>query len=334
VVAIAAGQMAQVAAVRLGPTGPFYYSPLFLIMATVFVLLFWSKEGEASKKEQDKGASSLKKEKPTMKEGTEIIMSDPKILCLGIVQSLFEASMYVFVICWSPLMKMAIQSAYGESTTVPYGKIFSCFMAACMLGSTVFGFLSGHQLRIPKLLFMVTGIASLSLALPLKVTSKDASSIGFGEVIGLYTSFLAFEACVGMYFPSIGTLRGALLPDAHRSIIMTLFAVPQNLIVVVVFLLLDHLGHKGSLALASFLLGLAAMTMLWLDYRMLEEEQRRKHIREKFRTGAMRARLLGMAISGFTDCLKKSKTRDAREVALDRSSRESYASFGASSMLY
>lgn len=38
-------------------------------------------------------------------------------------------------------------------------------------------------------------------------------------------AFLAFEACVGMYFPLVGTLRSKYLPDAYRGVIMNLFGI-------------------------------------------------------------------------------------------------------------
>jgi MFS transporter, MFS domain-containing protein family, molybdate-anion transporter len=49
-------------------------------------------------------------------------------------------------------------------------------------------------------------------------------------------SFMVFEACVGLYFPSIGTLRSQYIPEANRSTIMNLFRVPLNFLVVVVLL--------------------------------------------------------------------------------------------------
>lgn len=47
-----------------------------------------------------------------------------------------------------------------------------------------------------------------------------AALAGSTNLAALIASFFAFEACVGMYFPSIGTLRSKIIPDSHRSVIM------------------------------------------------------------------------------------------------------------------
>ena len=57
-----------------------------------------------------------------------------------------------------------------------------------------------------------------------------ATSLGCAAAFGttpatLIAAFFAFEACVGLYFPSMGTLRSQYLPDEHRGVIMNLFQV-------------------------------------------------------------------------------------------------------------
>jgi hypothetical protein len=42
------------------------------------------------------------------------------------------------------------------------------------------------------------------------------------------------QVCCGMYFPSIGTMRGKFVPEEVRSTIMNIFRIGLNLIVVVV----------------------------------------------------------------------------------------------------
>ena len=46
--------------------------------------------------------------------------------------------MYIFVLQWPP----AVKAALGAGVSVPFGKLFSCFMVCCMLGSTTFAYLS------------------------------------------------------------------------------------------------------------------------------------------------------------------------------------------------
>jgi hypothetical protein len=48
--------------------------------------------------------------------------------------------MYIFVLQWPPAIKAAIQaSKFGAAASIPFGTVFSCLMASCLLGSTAFG---------------------------------------------------------------------------------------------------------------------------------------------------------------------------------------------------
>ena len=82
----------------------------------------------------------------------------------------------------------------------------------------------------------------------------------------LAAAFFCFEACVGMYFPSIGTLRSRYVPDSHRSVIMNLFGIPLNLLVISVFLSIKRLGVSGALRVATGALGLATTAAAALVY--------------------------------------------------------------------
>ena len=49
-------------------------------------------------------------------------------------------AMYIFVLQWPPALKAAIQAShFGAGAAIPFGTVFSCFMASCLLGSTAFG---------------------------------------------------------------------------------------------------------------------------------------------------------------------------------------------------
>ena len=117
--------------------------------------------------------------------------------------------MYIFVLQWPP----AVKAALGAGVSVPFGKLFSCFMVCCMLGSTTFAYLSrtvaAEDVMSGMLLVATTAMAA-------------ATTLGVptGAIVPLIASFFAFEACVGMYFPLIGTLRSKYLPDAYRGVIM------------------------------------------------------------------------------------------------------------------
>merc|ERR1712185_278404 len=92
----------------------------------------------------------------------------------------------------------------------------------------------------------------------LAMTGATTLGVG-GTLVPLVAAFFLFEACVGMYFPLIGTLRSKYLPDAYRGVIMNLFAIPLNLIVVGVFLSISKLGLSGALVCSTTALAGAAI---------------------------------------------------------------------------
>merc|ERR1712157_487727 len=92
-----------------------------------------------------------------------------------------------------------------------------------------------------------------------------------GGLLPLALSFFVFEACVGMYFPSIGTLRSRYIPDSHRSVIMNLFGIPLNVLVVAVYLFMKYLGVNGALGISSSALALATLCMVKLNGAIAKE---------------------------------------------------------------
>ena len=64
---------------------------------------------------------------------------DPKILCLGMIQSLFEGSMYIFVLEWTPALSHHDDTTVSatvrrllatSSEHIPHGHIFAGFMVS------------------------------------------------------------------------------------------------------------------------------------------------------------------------------------------------------------
>jgi hypothetical protein len=254
IVAMIAGQLASMAATRAGPTGPFTASLAFLALGAVLCSRLWTENVAPSE-------SSGDKKKATIGEALKLVLEDKKILLVGAVQALFEGAMYIFVLQWPPAIKAAIAaSGIWTAPAVPYGKIFSCFMAACLIGSTLFGRLQAARIEAETSTALM--LATATTALGYAALTKTP---GLGPLIA---AFLAFEACVGMYFPSIGTLRSKYLPDSHRSVMMNLFGIPLNLIVVSVFLSIRQLGVQGALKFAAGALAIACACMTALATMM------------------------------------------------------------------
>lgn len=264
IVAILAGQLAGAAAGVRGPSGPFELSIAFLATGGVLAALLW-KENKAT---QDTESNGTEQKDPTIRDALAVVNADPKIMLVGAVQSLFEAAMYIFVLQWPPAISAAVANAFSGSTT-PYGTVFSCFMASCLLGSTLFGQLVKRNVKVETFTCAMLTLATVSMGVGAIAVSSSASITS--PLAAMVAAFFAFEACVGMYFPSIGTIRSKYIPDSHRSVIMNLFGIPLNALVVSVFLSIKKLGVSGALSVSTGALGLATLSMIKLKSMSKDE---------------------------------------------------------------
>ena len=135
-----AGQLAGAVAAGSGPTAPFELSTLFLAAGAALVLFQWREnyggskgaaaavEGgsadEAPPAAEEESAPDASKSGAVVADATKAMFADKRILLVGAVQALFEGAMYIFVLQWPPALKAAL----GAGVSVPFGKIFSCFM--------------------------------------------------------------------------------------------------------------------------------------------------------------------------------------------------------------
>lgn len=242
-----------------GSTGPFELSIGFLAAGGLLASLLW-KENKAEKTTAADGEQN----DPTIRDAIKVVKNDPNIMLVGAAQSLFEAAMYIFVLQWPPAISGIISDTFGGAAT-PYGTVFSCFMASCLLGSTIFGQLVKRNVSTESSTAAMLSVATVAMGVAAWV-SKSSSIVAM-PLTALVGAFFAFEGCVGMYFPSIGTLRSKYVPDSHRSVIMNLFGIPLNVLVVSVFLSIKKLGVSGALGISTGALALATASMIKLKSR-------------------------------------------------------------------
>ena len=181
------------------------------------------------------------------------MLSDKRILTIGLASCFFEGSMYLFVFFWTPALKatrVALPTTIPPtSPDLPLGMIFASFMGSVMLGSLLFNFLVTTYAFVSPARFLTAIFALASSTLLITVISKDERMT--------FWSFCVFEACVGMYFPSIGYLKGKIVDDGIRARVYGMLRVPLNIFVVVA-LSLTREGNKHRdtvfIACSGFLL--------------------------------------------------------------------------------
>ncbi|MBA0645873.1 hypothetical protein Goklo_013911, partial [Gossypium klotzschianum] len=233
----------------LGPVAPFDAAACFLAIGMAIILSSWTENyGDASENKdlltQFRGAAVAITSgrvhdsfpfflfAPPLKSNLPCT-SDEKIALLGAIQSLFEGSMYTFVFLWTPALS-------PNDEEIPHGFIFATFMLASMLGSSLASRLMARSSpRVESYMQIVFVISSVSLVLPIltnflvapsKVKGGRISFAGCLQLLG----FCTFEACVGIFWPSIMKMRSQYIPEEARSTIMNFFRIPLNIFVCIV----------------------------------------------------------------------------------------------------
>lgn len=134
------------------------------------------------------------------------------LLTLGLTQTCFEGSMYLFVFVWVP----SLQEATHSPGALPLGYIFSSFMISIMIGSILYNLIVAYTKHNEvdssltthaKLSSLVCACSALTFATCVSSKSEQVR----------FFAFCAFEACVGMYYPTQGMLRGTLISNEHRA---------------------------------------------------------------------------------------------------------------------
>ncbi|KAB2632977.1 molybdate-anion transporter-like [Pyrus ussuriensis x Pyrus communis] len=193
-------------------------------------------------------------------EGDETLLSHrhEKIALLGAIQSLFEGSMYTFVFLWTPALS-------PNDEEIPHGFIFATFMLASMLGSSLASrLMAGSSLRVESYMQIVFAVSAVSLLLPIvtsfliapsDVKGGSMSLSGYCQLVG----FCTFEACVGIFWPSIMKMRSQYIPEEARSTIMNFFRIPLNIFVCVVLYNVNAFPITIMFGMCSIFLSMAAV---------------------------------------------------------------------------
>jgi len=225
IVAICAGVVGGFAADSFGLVAPFDMSMCLLICGGVIISMNWGENYGDSEAETLSGFTTA----------FEHLRTSRKIWLVGTAQSLFEGAMYTFVFMWTPQLE---ETTYGKSVEakgekLPYGTIFAIFMVSCMIGSTCVNILSRWK-KPGEYMIYVFALGAFSLTPSVAGMEFEMQLLGF----------CLFEFCVGIYFPTWGSLRSSVIPEESRSAIMNLFRVPLNLWVVLILINIENI--KGS----------------------------------------------------------------------------------------
>ena len=227
-----------------GFLNPFDMALVAVTLCGIFAALFWD-ENYGTDNRNNTGDSSKKEVSlyGGFKNAFFTTYNSTDILLTGIICSLFEGSMYIFVFMWTPAMTNLTKEA-GSNDALPFGLIFSTFMVCCMAGSSIFS-IAVEKVSCERMGLGVFSGATASFMLMALSTSDTLT----------FLAFLLFEMSVGCYFPMMGTMKSAIVPESKRAAIYNLYRIPLNFIVL--FSLLTNLTPKQSFILCATMLGTA-----------------------------------------------------------------------------
>ncbi|RRT82146.1 hypothetical protein B296_00019575 [Ensete ventricosum] len=257
-IAIVSGLFANLLADNLGfgPVAPFDAAACLLGIGMAIILSSWS---------ENYGDPSNSKDLITQFKGAAAaIAADEIIALLGAIQSLFEGSMYTFVFLWTPALS-------PNDEDIPHGFIFATLMLSSMLGSSIASRLMARSaLRVEFYMQIVFAVSAFTLLLPLisnvrlllgcanlivlllsffglsvcdfnanakqffvAPSAVKGGSISFSGCVQLL-GFCVFEACIGIFWPSMMKMRSQYIPEESRSTIMNFFRIPLNIFVCII----------------------------------------------------------------------------------------------------
>lgn len=176
------------------------------------------------------------------------------ILMVGLISSLFEGSMYIFVFMWTPALKADDGDDKQEEEDLPFGLIFSTFMVCCMAGSS----LSSILMEKYKYEFLAVVVLITAAAAQVMIALSESQTLRF-------LAMNLFELTVGMYWPIMGLQKGSIVPESKRAALYNLFRIPLNLIVMLS--LLTSLTSKESFQLNAAMLIVATTMQIFLRKR-------------------------------------------------------------------
>lgn len=266
---------------------PLYEAP-FALSAVVLIVGFFVTHHTLEENYGERGRSSvmsLEVVSVSLQKALHLMRSDARVLLLAIVQTCFEGSVFVFVFIWTPALAQSnniaiessntdgsststsgssnsdISSSTAQSRDVPHGLVFGMFMMCCMIGSFVFRLLvaatptlatsSSPKANTSRTVFESTTSAVYVVALLSIVVAVWIP----GDVGVRLLAFCFFEATIGVYYPTVGTIRSRLIPNEIRGTVLNLFRVGLNVVVVVVVVLLS----KGTETVSNVLFVIIAL---------------------------------------------------------------------------
>ncbi|KAK2461151.1 hypothetical protein APHAL10511_006678 [Amanita phalloides] len=141
---------------------PFVLAAVVLVSSWFVIKSIWAENYGENQMPMDDMPLDDMPQTCRIKEVCKALYSEPQLFILGLVQTCFEGSMYIFVFVWVP----SLQEISTSPSPLPLGYIFSSFMVSMMLGSLLYTFITNRFLPSPASVKLVTAPSTPAVELP------------------------------------------------------------------------------------------------------------------------------------------------------------------------
>lgn len=148
------------------------------------------------------------------------------VLCVGIAESIFQADLNIYLFAWTPLLLAS------TPTGINVGFIFTCFVIALILGTTVFEIFILHlRCKYYNAIACTLFIEFIAFLLVYYVDSFLLRTIFLASINGIS----------GFYNPLNSIIKSKILVEKYRALLMSIFRIPLNFYVIIVLLSIRYM---------------------------------------------------------------------------------------------
>ena len=251
-IAIISGAVATYAVNAVGVTGASDLALCLLFLGLILMFATWRENvgvrveagvEESTNNDESRGGEKVQGSGSRRRSAMSVLTSHPSVIALGVVQVAYEGTMHIFITLWPEILQETVE----QEENVPFGYIFSGFMVSVMVGSALYksyttrvdsGKTNNNVIACAVMLF----VATVALFIPF---------FSQGHFWATLVAFVLFEATAGGYHPCMGAMRTRLVPSDVSASMITLFRVPQNMLVVTLLLSYKKESHGKGRATGS-----------------------------------------------------------------------------------
>ncbi|KAI1090950.1 MFS general substrate transporter [Rostrohypoxylon terebratum] len=207
-------------------------------------------------------------------------LKDVRIWVLSLASCCFEGAIFIFTFSWPGTLQAAHGTEHSEKgDAIPYGAIFSAFMATMVLGTMLFRLLirTMKSETTDEILLFSAILPTLILGTTFFMGALSLLIAAFSRrELDTYLAFLLLELCNGVYVPSMAYHRSLIVNDSSRAMVYGFMNIPLFIFVVIaVYATSGDDEQRQTLFASSALLPIIAALAIILGFDL-------QNIRSKF----------------------------------------------------